>query len=168
MTLDGFRSTTTSSRGLDINGGSVTVSNFSANSVSAEGSADGLSLLHGNIGPNNGCTGPEDGAQFGTFFGPDSNILNGLLMDDISLHGTTGYTQCGTHMDGIQGAGCLNWTIRNSHFYDNDTAHILCLAHDTGNRTGPNNILLENNQFGRVNNLGNVIIFYCGTATRTT
>ncbi len=136
MTLDGFRSTTTSGRGLSVGGTNVTASNFSVNSVSGSGSADGLSLLHGNVGPNNGCSGPEDGAMFGTYPGGGSNTLTGLLMDDVALHGTSGFTQCGTHMDGIQGFGCTNWTIRNSHFYDNDTSHILCLAHDA-NGTGP-------------------------------
>ena len=165
VTMDGFSTTTSTTRGLHVNGANATITNFSVNSVYGDGRADGLELTHGSIGPNNGCSGPEDGAMFGNFPGGGGNTLDDLLMDHISLHGTTGYTQCGQHMDGIQGFGCTNWTIRNSHFYDNDTSHILCLAHDTTNgATGPNNILLENNQFGRVNNLGSLIIFYCGTS----
>ncbi len=157
--IGGFVSTATEIRGLLVVGNHVTVTNFSANAVRATGSADHLMLLHGNIGPNNGCTGPEDGIQAGDFF---TDITTKVTLDDVTVHGTSGYKQCGTHMDGIQAAGCQNWTIRNSHFYDNDTSHFLCLAHDAVGNDPVNNVVIENNQFGTVTHLGSGINLDCG------
>jgi hypothetical protein len=161
VTADGFTSTgTTSERGIVVSGNNVTIANFSTQALWASGTADFLTLLHGNVGPTNGCSEPEDGIQTGTFF---SDITTDVTIDDVSVHGTSGFTQCGVHMDGIQAAGCQRWVIRNSHFWDNDTSHVLCLAHDSFGASPVDGLVLENNEFGKVNNVGNGVILYCGT-----
>ena len=157
--IGGFVSTETGLRGLEIVGNHVTVANFSANAVGAAGSADHLNLLRANVGPNNGCTGPEDGIQAGDFF---TDITTNVTLDDVTVHGTSGFKQCGTHMDGIQAAGCQNWTIRNSHFYDNDTSHFLCLAHDAVGNDPVDDVVIENSQFGTVAHPGSGINLECG------
>ena len=67
----------------------------------------------------------------------------------MTIHDLSGWAQCGVHEDGIQGAGGINWTIENSHFYNTDTSLILIKDGET------RNITIQNNEFGGVQNIGN-------------
>ena len=69
-------------------------------------------FLHGDVGTGqNACNGgPEDGVQFR---GPSStgqwNDLippTNMVIDDVTIHDTTGFVGCGSHTDGLQSFGC--------------------------------------------------------------
>ncbi len=135
----------------------VTVKNFQASGV--DGGCDHITLLHGDVGSGqNACNGgPEDGVQFR---GPSStgnwNDLKpptNMVIDDVTIHDTTGFVGCGSHTDGLQSFGCQNCTVRNSRFMNNDTSDII-LYQITGAATDIQNILVENNSFGNIKNPG--------------
>ncbi len=114
------------------------------------GARPDVKLSHGNIGPSNGCNAGEDGIQLTAQAAWGQYPVNGLHIDDVTIHDLSGWAQCGVHEDGIQGAGGINWTIENSHIYNTDTS--LILIKDGGE---PRNITIRNNAFGGVQNIGN-------------
>ena len=99
--------------------------------------------------PPMGAIAGEDGIQAYGAGNSGQYPVNGLHIDDITIHDLSGRAQCGVHVDGIQGAGGINWTIENSHFYNTDTS--LILIKDGGTR----NITIRNNDFGDVKIIGN-------------
>jgi chitodextrinase len=163
VTLDGFSTTSNSSIELPPPAGStctlshVTVQNFKASGV--DGGCDNITVQHGDVGANqNACTGgPEDGIQFRgpTSTGNFSDLIppTNMVVNDVTIHDTTGYTGCGAHTDGLQSFGCRNCTIQNSVFINNDTSHII-IYQITGASTDIQNILVMNNSFGAIKNPG--------------
>ena len=153
VTVDSFSANTSASvRSLVIEGTAVTVANFNAlNGAGIGGGAANVTLSHGNIGPSNSCNfAGEDGIQAygaGSIWG--AAPVNGLHIDGVTIHDLTGTDQCGEHVDGIQGAGGINWTIKNSHFYNTDTSAILVKDGTV------QNITIQNNEFGTIPNPGN-------------
>ena len=74
-----------------------------------------------------------------------------MVMDDVTIHDTTGFVGCGSHTDGLQSFGCNNCTVRNSRFMNNDTSDII-IYQITGAASDIQNIVVENNSFGSIKN----------------
>jgi len=131
----------------------ITIENFQASGV--DGGCDHITLLHGDVGTDqNACTGgSEDGVQFRgpTPTGNFSDLIppTNMLIDDVTIHDTTGFVACGSHTDGFQSFGCNNCTVQNSRFINNDTSDII-IYQITGAAGDIQNILIQNNSFGSV------------------
>ena len=92
--------------------------------------------------------GPTPTGQFGDLIPPTN-----MVVDNVTIHDTTGYSSCGSHTDGLQSFGCNSCTIENSTFRNNDTSDII-IYQITGASTDIQNILIENNSFGVIKNPG--------------
>ena len=163
VVLDGF--STTNNTSISMNPpdlasctlSHVTIQNFGASGV--DGGCDHITLQHGDVGTNqNACTGgPEDGIQFRgpTSTGNWNDLIppTNMVVNDVTIHDTTGFTGCGSHTDGLQSFGCQNCTIENSRFINNDTSDII-IYQINGASTDIQNILVQNNSFGAVRNPG--------------
>jgi chitodextrinase len=162
VTLDGFQATNNTNIHIAPRGGSpcapnhVTIQNFKVSAIT--GGCDTVTIRNGDVGTNqNACGGPEDGIQlFGyTPNGQFSSLSppTNMLVDGVTIHDTSGFSQCGQHTDGFQAFGCNNCTIRNSVFMRNDTSDVI-IYQITGAQSDIQSILLENNSFGSVKNPG--------------
>ena len=67
-----------------------------------------------------------------------------IEVNDVTVHDTTGFTQCGSHTDGWQSFGCQHCTLEKAGSFNNDTSDVI-IYQIIGAATEIQNILIQNN-----------------------
>jgi hypothetical protein len=138
----------------------VVIRNFHTSYAHIRGSR--VTLQHGEVGPYSVCAGLGDGGT------EDGIVITGLgdlggpftpadhvTIDDVAVHDILWNGSCGgPHTDAIQSFSSRYLTIKNSRIWNAETSLLIAYSFDDADSSQIDHMLIQNNQFGSVRQIG--------------
>ena len=144
--------------GEDCSRTGVTVANntLAGPKASIKISCGNTTVVGNDISGTNACAGGEEDSiqaygngPFGAVIPSNLTIRGNYIHDQARAFGA-----CGTHADGIQLFGCQSCVIDGNRFNNTDTSFVIIYAPNNSRATDVQNILVQNNSFGAVEEPG--------------